>query len=370
MNRSVALLLIVPSWIACAQASIVRIDNGALITELELPAALQAGVDLSWADLRGLQAGGLDFDRTTLDHADLSDALLQGCDLERCSLRSARLDRAGLLGCDFSRADLGGSTLHDALFDGGDLDRARLDGVAASSLVLRNLDGRQLDLSGSSLPGARFENLSLADLTATGATFSDAVFSDVDLDHAEFGGAFLQRAEFVNVDLRHASLDGARLDGFWIRQSNAGHANFEGAWMGGAHWEGSVGFGGAVFVEACHDLDSVFPAWFSPDLEGMVHCDGESVEAWDSRRSFGIRGCWPNPFNPSATIRFETVEPVDTRLEVFDIAGREVAVLQQGPLAPGAHEIVFDGSGQPSGLYLVRLSQPGLVETQAILLVK
>ena len=58
------------------------------------------------------------------------------------------------------------------------------------------------------------------------------------------------------------------------------------------------------------------------------------------------------------------------RLAVYDLAGRQVAVLADGLQAAGSHQVSFDAAGLPAGLYLARLEANGHSETQKLLLVK
>jgi choice-of-anchor B domain-containing protein len=71
----------------------------------------------------------------------------------------------------------------------------------------------------------------------------------------------------------------------------------------------------------------------------------------------------PNPFATAATIRFALEAPTEVRLAVYDVLGREVAVLVDGPLEAGAHVAVFDGRGLPSGTYVYRLTAGRDVQT-------
>ncbi|MCK5571513.1 MAG: T9SS type A sorting domain-containing protein, partial [Bacteroidetes bacterium] len=68
---------------------------------------------------------------------------------------------------------------------------------------------------------------------------------------------------------------------------------------------------------------------------------------------------YPNPFNPSTTIRFSLPGDgalVAVTLEVLDVLGRPVATLIRGHVAPGNHEELFNADGLPSGVYIYRLS--------------
>jgi hypothetical protein len=83
---------------------------------------------------------------------------------------------------------------------------------------------------------------------------------------------------------------------------------------------------------------------------------------------------YPNPFNPVSTIGFSVPalggqSPIVT-LKVFDMLGREVAVLLNERKAPGSYTVKFDGSRYASGVYYYRLSAGTFVYTRAMVLTK
>ncbi len=79
---------------------------------------------------------------------------------------------------------------------------------------------------------------------------------------------------------------------------------------------------------------------------------------------------YPNPFNPATVIRFSMPAEGQVRLRVFDILGKEVAMLLDGPLTAGAHQVKFDGSSLPSGVYICRLEVDGKSFIQRMVLLK
>jgi hypothetical protein len=96
-------------------------------------------------------------------------------------------------------------------------------------------------------------------------------------------------------------------------------------------------------------------------------------------REVRIVGNYPNPFNPSTTIEFATGRGEAgtpsggherVRLAVYDLLGREVAVLVDGPLRPGLHSVRWNASGRPSGVYCVRLEAGGRRATIRVMLVQ
>ena len=79
---------------------------------------------------------------------------------------------------------------------------------------------------------------------------------------------------------------------------------------------------------------------------------------------------FPNPFNPSTTIRYEIPEAAHVTLTVFNTLGQQVAVLQRGEQAAGYHEVRFDGSQLPSGMYFYRLKAGAYIATRRLVLVR
>ncbi len=83
----------------------------------------------------------------------------------------------------------------------------------------------------------------------------------------------------------------------------------------------------------------------------------------------------PNPFNPTTEIAFRTAVAGPVRVTVHDAAGRLVRVLSEELRAAGSHAVRWDGrdaAGMPaaSGVYLVRVAGPRVVDRGKITLVK
>ncbi len=73
-------------------------------------------------------------------------------------------------------------------------------------------------------------------------------------------------------------------------------------------------------------------------------------------RTLALQQNYPNPFNPSTQIRFSLPQTSDVRLQVFDLLGRNVATLVNGPMSAGQHEVTFDAADLTSGLYLYTIT--------------
>jgi plastocyanin len=79
---------------------------------------------------------------------------------------------------------------------------------------------------------------------------------------------------------------------------------------------------------------------------------------------------YPEPFNPSTTIRFNLPMDGAVSLEVFNLTGARVATLVHGYQAAGDHQVAFDASGLPSGLYVYRMNYAGQTLSNKMMLIK
>ena len=82
------------------------------------------------------------------------------------------------------------------------------------------------------------------------------------------------------------------------------------------------------------------------------------------------QSCYPNPFNSSTVISFEVRDASFIKLAVYDVAGRGVASLVDGHQSSGHHEVAFDGTDLPRGVYFAMLEAGGVKQVRKLLLVK
>ena len=79
---------------------------------------------------------------------------------------------------------------------------------------------------------------------------------------------------------------------------------------------------------------------------------------------------YPNPFNPDTRIKFELPGSALVILKVYDILGREVAILVNKEKSPGIYEVQWDASAMPSGVYFYRLQMGNHIKTKMMTLIK
>ncbi len=75
---------------------------------------------------------------------------------------------------------------------------------------------------------------------------------------------------------------------------------------------------------------------------------------------FVLHGNYPNPFNPTTTLRFDLPEGAEVRVEVFDVLGRRVFMHHAGLLpAQANHTLAIDARSLASGMYVYRVVAEG-----------
>ena len=84
---------------------------------------------------------------------------------------------------------------------------------------------------------------------------------------------------------------------------------------------------------------------------------------------------YPNPFNPSTTIRYELGSAATVRLDIYDVSGARVRSLDSGAKEAGMHEAVWNGRDDAghlasAGVYFYRLDADGVSTTKRMTLVK
>jgi hypothetical protein len=85
---------------------------------------------------------------------------------------------------------------------------------------------------------------------------------------------------------------------------------------------------------------------------------------------YALQQNYPNPFSPSTTIKFGIPSSELVTLKVYDLTGREVAVLMNEQKRAGSYTIRFDADKLAAGVYFYRLEARALREIRKMLLVR
>lgn len=89
-----------------------------------------------------------------------------------------------------------------------------------------------------------------------------------------------------------------------------------------------------------------------------------------SPTAFSLEQNYPNPFNPSTVIKYQLPVSGEVTLAVYDLLGRQVAVLVSEKLAAGRYSREWNPADIPSGVYFCRLNAGSFSQTKKIILMK
>jgi hypothetical protein len=139
--------------------------------------------------------------------------------------------------------------------------------------------------------------------------------------------------------------------------------------------------GDAFFLKILKPFTSKDTLRFTPVVTGITQQDHPGQP-----ERFALYQNYPNPFNPTTRIRYVVGRVVvpsgallsgvegpassNVRLAVYDLLGREVAVLVNEKKAAGNYEVSFIASGLASGVYFYRLTTGSFVDSKTMILLK
>jgi len=175
--------------------------------------------------------------------------------------------------------------------------------------------------------------------------------------------------------------------GDWADFDISASANWEPLWLV-IHWPDDPASGPYIGADASGVLNR-YSYWFN-DARGwnlyppydwmfrmtLMFADGVESDFYNGLpEKVTLAPNYPNPFNPSTTMRFGLPNSGYVRLEIFDVLGRRIKTLTDGCFEPGYHSLIWDGKTDKgddvgSGVYYSRLSVDGNRATRKILLVR
>jgi hypothetical protein len=103
---------------------------------------------------------------------------------------------------------------------------------------------------------------------------------------------------------------------------------------------------------------------------GSTDPDFTSVEPEPGEINYHLSQNYPNPFNPITNFEFRIADFGFVTLKVYDILGREVAVLVNEEKPAGKYIVEFDAAGLSSGIYVYQLRAGNFIETKKMVLMK
>ncbi len=106
--------------------------------------------------------------------------------------------------------------------------------------------------------------------------------------------------------------------------------------------------------------------WILKNINSII----TGVETEINPYSYSLEQNYPNPFNPSTTIKFNLATAGFTSLKIYNVLGKEVANILNGELKAGLHQVSFDASNLPSGVYMYTVSSGSFTESRKMMFLK
>lgn len=191
-------------------------------------------------------------------------------------------------------------------------------------------------------------NIAASDAEITPPTLGDLTYDDADTGNPYNGLTLRQIAVLADNYLTYwpiyPAISWPRLDSTLARVNRA--------------FSGPLGLpvsSSPVVVTGVRTVDSV--SYLQPTVAPMIDPLAFPKEMLETEpKVYALYQNYPNPFNPITTIEFDLPEDAMVSVRVYDILGREVAVLADDEeFASGTQELQFDASGFSSGVYYYRI---------------
>ncbi len=154
-----------------------------------------------------------------------------------------------------------------------------------------------------------------------------------------------------------------------LPNSDPGNMGIWSTWMFQQYEYGSSG-GTCAGVSGAVDLDS-----FNGNLDSLRNLTNRTPT--DVARSvaslpihYSLMQNYPNPFNPTTVIRYQVASNGKVSLIVYDLLGREIAILVNEMKSAGIYNVTFNARNLPSGTYFYRLQAGSYIQTKKLILLK
>ena len=128
-----------------------------------------------------------------------------------------------------------------------------------------------------------------------------------------------------------------------------------------------------VIYETLFDGEYVFSEVDKPGVFGVLYDDLQQNN--EIPESVNILSCYPNPFNPNLNIEYIIDNPSSVIIEVYDLQGRKINVLENTFKESGKYNITwngidFSGNEVSSGIYLIKMNYGSNLFNQKVTFMK
>ncbi len=121
-------------------------------------------------------------------------------------------------------------------------------------------------------------------------------------------------------------------------------------------------------------LSPNFPDYTSPKGKVYIYSRINFTDIKDlhekSKLNFHLYQNFPNPFNPTTNIQFSVSSREYVQLKVYDILGKEIAILVNEEKPAGKYEVNFNASSLASGVYIYKIQAGDFISSKKMILLK
>ena len=223
----------------------------------------------------------------------------------------------------------------------------------------------------AALPGGDVDQRGLARADGDGDT---AAQCDIGAVEAQMDELPVELVSFT------ALASGADVLLHWTTASETNNAGFEVERMDAQTWMRLAfveGHGTTAEAQSYgYRLEGLAPGAYRFRLKQIDHDGGaryspEAEVTVELAEAFVLSGAYPNPFNPRTTFTLSVAQAQHVEVAVFDVLGRQVARLFDGPMEAGQAQVLdFDGAGLASGTYVIAVSGERFAARQTVVLLK
>ena len=127
-------------------------------------------------------------------------------------------------------------------------------------------------------------------------------------------------------------------------------------------------YDGSIIIES--KVSYYFQAWNEEHRSFYSYDNTVSNEPEETINSLVLYRNYPNPFNPSTSIRYSLSKASNVSLKIYSSTGQEVATLVEAYQSKGDKTVEWNASHLASGIYYVQLRTNGLLKTIKMTLLK
>lgn len=181
-------------------------------------------------------------------------------------------------------------------------------------------------------------------------------------------GLFLNGNDKIEIDLSNLKFSGECITPYiFVDASNSTHFDFSNYKASGNSGNRQIAAMNNISISLSNNPDFIY---LISERKYDVINSIEKSHNKNIKHDLILDQNFPNPFNPSTTIRFELEENSHVVLKIYDIIGKEISTLINDNLNKGNHEAIFESKILPSGIYFYTLKTNNSTITKSMVLLK